>query len=101
MTILNLSESEPETTPQSVYDTDTLSGNAAFYERLQGQAKKKGIGRYSWVALPIAAVAIIGVVVATSTPNRSADTVAAAPAPATPVASAPAAAPVATPDQIH
>lgn len=78
MTTLHFTDSEPAVIKGQVQDADSLSGNAAFYDRLQGR-KTKGIQRYGWVALPIAAVAILGVVAATSTPHSSADDVVGAP----------------------
>ena len=79
MTTLDFTDSEPPIKTTKAAQANALTGNAAFYERLQGQTKKKGIERYGWVALPIAAVAILGVVAATSTPHSSADDVVGAP----------------------
>ena len=78
MSTLDFTDSEPAVIKGQVQDADSFTGNAAFYERLQGR-KKKGIERYGWVVLPIAAVAILGVVAATSTPHSSADDVVGAP----------------------
>jgi hypothetical protein len=96
MTVLDFTDSEPKINSRSQSKADALTGNAAFYERLQG-TRKSGIARYSWVALPIAAVAIFGIVAATSTPNRSADNIAAGPVDAKPAMVAVTAAPVAAP----
>lgn len=113
MTVLDFTDSEPKINSRSASKVNALSGNAAFYERLQG-TRKSSVSRYSWVALPIAAVAIIGVVAATSTPNRSADSIAAGPVDAKPAmavtapvavqtqqASASVSAPQAAPAPIH
>lgn len=89
MTTLDFTDSEPPIKTTKASQANALTGNAAFYERLQG-GKKKGIERYGWVALPIAAVAILGVVAATSTPHSSADDVAGAPGQAKMASAAPA-----------
>jgi hypothetical protein len=89
MTTLDFSDSEPALTKSQMKNANTFSGNAAFYERLQGR-KKTPMQRYGWVALPIAAVAIIGVVAATSTPHSSADDVVGAPGQVTTAANTPA-----------
>jgi hypothetical protein len=94
MTVLDFSESEPQTKSTVAAKKGTLSGNAAFYERLQGQTKKTAMERFGWVALPVGAIAILGIVAATSTPNRSADNITAGPVDAKPAMTA--AAPVQT-----
>jgi hypothetical protein len=78
MTTLDFTDSEPPIKTTKAAQANALTGSAAFYDRLQGR-QKKGIERYGWVALPIAAVAILGVVAATSTPHSSADDVVGAP----------------------
>src|ERR1700742_3668713 len=96
MSMLNFTESEPVMKRGKAAESELQAGNAAFYQRLQGQTKRKtGIERFGWVALPVAAVAIIGVVALTSTPHETAkdvvgapgQTAAATPAAATQVAS--------------
>ena len=89
MTTLDFTDSEPTIKTTKASQANAFSGNAAFYERLQGR-KKKGIERYGWVALPVAAVAILGVVAATSTPHSSADDVVGAPGQTTTAAATPA-----------
>jgi hypothetical protein len=77
MTSLDFSEREPDLGRKRKSEDEILSDNRAFYERLQGRKTKSGIERYGWVALPVAAVAIIGVVAATSRPHDVASTQAA------------------------
>jgi hypothetical protein len=96
MTVLDFTESEPTINSRGAAKLDVLSDNAAFYERLQG-TRKTAIERYSWIALPIAAVAVLGIVAATSTPNRSADNIAAGPVDAKPALAVATPAPVAAP----
>jgi hypothetical protein len=109
MTTLDFTEAEPTLANPTAAGKEMFSGNAAIYERLQGRTKKTGIAKYSWVALPVGVVAILGIVAATSTPNRSADNIATGPVDAKPVltaAATPAAidatpAADATPAQVH
>src|SRR4051812_33100064 len=79
MTALDFTDKEPVLKRGRAADAEMATNNAAFYERLQGQTKKKGIERFGWVALPVGAVAIFGVVALTSTPHKSADDVVGAP----------------------
>ena len=111
MTTLDFTEAEPTLSKKTAANKEMFSGNAAIYERLQGRTKKTGLAKYSWVALPVGVVAVIGIVAATSTPNRSADNIAAGPVDAKPAmiaAAAPTPADVnptpavdATPAQVH
>ena len=71
MSTLDFSEREPALGRKRKSESEIFAGNRAFYERLLGQTKKTGIERFGWVALPIAAVAIVGVVAVTSTPHRA------------------------------
>ena len=75
MTTLDFTDREPPLSRKRGAQAEFMAGNSAFYERLQGQGKKSAIERFGWVALPVAAVAILGVVAATSTPHRSANDV--------------------------
>ena len=75
MSSLDFQEREPALDRMRSSDGELFAGNRTFYERLQGQTRKTALERYGWVALPIAAVAIIGVVAATSTPHQSANDV--------------------------
>src|ERR1700761_5009853 len=79
MTALDFQDREPELKPSRRANNQLFAGNSALYERLQGQGRKPAMERYGWIALPIAAVAIVGVVAATSTPHKSADDVVGAP----------------------
>src|ERR1700748_1127314 len=83
MTTLDFSEREPALGRKRKSEDEILADNRAFYERLQGRKTKSGVERFGWVALPIAAVAIVGGVALTSRPHD--DTV----AKNTPPASAP------------
>jgi hypothetical protein len=88
MTSLDFQDREPPLELSRASDAQLFAGNRAFYERLQGQTRKTPLEKFGWVALPIAAVAIIGVVAVTSTPHQSANDVGGAPSQA--IASAPA-----------
>jgi hypothetical protein len=79
MTTLDFQEREAATDRTPSSEAGLFAGNRNFYERLQGQTRKPALERYGWVALPVAAVAIIGIVAATSTPHNSANDVAGPP----------------------
>ncbi|MGZ6013118.1 MAG: hypothetical protein ACXWK0_14850 [Caulobacteraceae bacterium] len=79
MSALDFQDREPELERARRTNNQLFAGNSAFYERLQGQGRKGALERYGWIALPVAAVAIIGVVAATSTPHQSASDVVGAP----------------------
>jgi len=49
MSTLDFSDREPDLNRTYVSDSESFSGNRAFYERLQGQTKKTGIERFGWV----------------------------------------------------
>ncbi|MEI9890713.1 MAG: hypothetical protein WDN45_09090 [Caulobacteraceae bacterium] len=94
MSTLDFTDREPPISRKRGAEAEVFSGNRALYERLQGRQSKSGLAKYGWVALPIAAVAIIGVVAATSTPHESASDVVGAPGQAAstaPVTASPAA----------
>src|SRR5438067_6394091 len=90
MSALDFQDREPELDMARRTNNQLFVGNSALYERLQGQGRKGALERYGWIALPVAAVAIIGVVAATSTPHESANDVAGAPGQTTASASSPA-----------
>jgi len=75
MSTLDFQDREPELNRAHGPDSQFLSGNNAFYARLQGQGRKSALERYGWIAVPVAVVAIIGVVAATSTQHQSANDV--------------------------
>lgn len=81
---------EPELTQARRPNNQIFANNRAFYERLQGQGRKSAIERYGWIAVPVAAVAIIGIAAATSLPRQSAGDDAGPPAQATVAAATPA-----------
>ena len=97
MSALDFQDREPELNQARRMDNQVLSANSAFYERLQGQGRKSAIERYGWIAVPVAAVAIIGIAAATSTPRSSTNDAGGPPTQTTASASAPATATVATP----
>jgi hypothetical protein len=97
MTAFDFSDNEPVISGGRTADVDLSAGNAAFYQRLQGQTKKKGIERFGWVALPVGAVAILGIVALTSTPHESKNDVVGAPGQQTAAVSKPAPGPAMTP----
>lgn len=80
MTSLDFSEHEPPVVVKRGATAAVMNGNRAFYERLQGQTRKSALERYGWVALPIGAAAILGIVALTSTPHSNADDVTGPPA---------------------
>jgi hypothetical protein len=80
MSALDFRDREPEQNQARRPNHQVFANNRAFYERLQGQGRKSTIERYGWIAVPIAAVAIIGIATATSIPRQSADDVAGSPA---------------------
>src|SRR3569833_1899978 len=65
MSTLDFQDREPDLNPARRQSNQPFAGNTAFYDRLQGR-NKSAMARYGWVALPVAAVAIIGVVAMTS-----------------------------------
>lgn len=79
MSALDFQDREPDLKQARRADNQVFAGNNALYERLQGQGRKGALERYGWIAVPVAAVAIIGVVAATSTPHESANDVVGAP----------------------
>lgn len=79
MSALDFQDREPALKQARRADNQVFAGNNALYERLQGQGRKGALERYGWIAVPVAAVAIIGVVAATSTPHESANDVVGAP----------------------
>ena len=97
MSTLDFQDPEPELERSRPSNNQNFGANAAFYERLQGQGRKGALERYGWIALPVAAVAIIGVVAVTSTPHESANDVAGAAGQNTVAASTPAPAPAPAP----
>ena len=84
MTTLNFTDSEPPMSKKAGASKELFSGNAAIYDRLQGRTKKSAMAKYGWIGIPVAAVAVLGIVAVTSTPNRSADNIAAGPVDAKP-----------------
>jgi len=75
MSALDFQDREPELNQARRHNNQFMAGNSALYERLQGQGRKSAIERYGWIAVPVAAVAIIGIAAATSTPHKSSDDV--------------------------
>ena len=75
MSNLDFKEREPELDSASPPQNQVFASNNALYERLQGQGRKSAIERFGWIAVPVAAVAIIGVAAITSPSHSSADNV--------------------------
>ncbi len=98
MSTLDFQDREPELERSRRSNNQIFGANAAFYERLQGQGRKGALERYGWIALPVAVVAIFGVVAVTSTPHETANDVVGAPGQKTAAASTPAPAPAVTQD---